>query len=189
MESARQYPRKFSIRRSWDSGAFLLQATGLLPAMEKHFDTLRLELIDARKAKEPWALDYYVPGEHAVIIYVNDKDLNALFVELEDQEDGATSPTDPTEVYGHITLWLSRELEPKQAVSYGISLSCCSVCGDEGCWGVRAEVRESVDEVVWYGFRHEHRPYTYGGLEFHFERNAYYAQLKILEEWVNQYQH
>lgn len=189
MESARQYPRKISIRRSWDSGAFLLQANSLLPAMEKHFDTLRFELIDAREAKEPWTLEYYHPGEHAVIIYVNDKDLNALLVELEDKEDGVTSPTDPTEVYGHISLWLSRELEPKQAVSDGIYLSCCSVCGDADCWGVRAEVRENDDEVVWYSFGHEHRPYTYGGLEFHFERNAYYAQLKILEGWVKQYQH
>ena len=123
--------------------------------MERHFDTLRFEHFDAHEANEPWAVEYYHSGEHALKIYVNDKDLNAIFVELEAREDGATSPTDPAEVYGHITLWLSRELETKRAVSFGISLSCCAVCGDEGCWGVRAKVRENEDEVVWYGFEHE----------------------------------
>lgn len=81
MESARQYPRKISIRRSWDSGAFRLQAHSLLPDMEKHFDTLRFELIDPYEAKEKWAVEFYGPGQHAVRIFVNDKELNALFVE------------------------------------------------------------------------------------------------------------
>ena len=82
MECARQYPWKIFIRRSWDSGAFLLQATGLLPDMEKHFDTLRFELIDPYEAKEKWAVEEYFPGLHAVRIYVNNKELNSLFVEL-----------------------------------------------------------------------------------------------------------
>lgn len=155
----------------------------------KHFDTLRFELIDPYEAKETWAVEFYGPGQHAVRIFVNNKELNALFVELEDQEDGTTTPTDPADVYGHIGLWLAKYLKSESAASYGVSLCCCSGCGEEGCWGVRVKVRESEDEIVWYGFEHEHRPYTYGGLEFHFERNAYYAQLKILEEWVNQYQH
>ena len=189
MESARQYLRKIMIRRSWASGAFLLQAKCLLPAMEKHFDTLRFELIDPYEAKEKWAVEEYFPGLHAVRIYVNNKELNSLFVELEDKEDGTTRPTQPSDMYGHVGLWLAKDLKSESAASYGVSLCCCSSCGDEGCWGVRAKVRESDEEVVWYGFEHEHRPYTYGGLEFHFERNAYYAQLKILEGWVKQYQH
>ena len=104
MESARQYPREIMIRRSWDSGAFLLQATGLLPAMVKHFDTLRFELIDPYEAKEKWAVEFHRTGRHVVRIYVNGKELNALLVELEDQEDGTATPTDPADVYGHIGL-------------------------------------------------------------------------------------
>ena len=188
MECARQYPWKIFIRRSWDSGAFLLQATGLLPDMEKHFDTLRFELIDPYEAKEKWAVEEYFPGLHAVRIYVNNKELNSLFVELEDKEDGRTRPTQPSDMYGHVGLWLAKDLKSESAASYGVSLCCCADCGDEGCWGVRAKVRESEDEIVWYGFEHEHRPYTYGGLEFHFECSAYDAQMKILEGWVKQYQ-
>lgn len=41
MESARQYPWKISIRRSWDSGAFRAESTGILHTMEKLYDTLR----------------------------------------------------------------------------------------------------------------------------------------------------
>lgn len=48
---------------------------------------------------------------------------------------------------------------------------------------MRVKVRESEEEVVWHGFEHEHRRYTYGGLEFHFERSAYEAQVKKLEQW------
>ncbi len=155
--------------------------------MDKHFDTLRFELIDPYEAKEKWATEFHRTGMKAVRIYVNDKELNALLVELEDQEDGTTTPTDPADVYGHNGLELAKYLKSKSAASYGASLCCCSDCGDEGCWGVRAKVRESEDEVVWYGFEHEHRPYTYGGLEFHFERWAYDAQMKILEGWVNLY--
>ena len=50
--------------------------------MEKHFDTLRFELIDPYEAKEKWAVEEYFPGLHAVRIYVNNKELNSLFVEL-----------------------------------------------------------------------------------------------------------
>lgn len=170
------------------TAAFLLQANSSLPAMEKHFDTLRFELFDPYEAKEDWAIDYG-PGRHAVRIYVNDKELNALFVELEDQEDGTATPTDPSDMYGHTGLGLAKALKSKSAASYGVYLCCCSSCGEEGCWGVLAKVRESDAEVVWYGFEHEHRPYTYGGLEFHFERHAYDEQMKILEGWANQYLH
>lgn len=166
---------------------FSFDETGFLPAMEKHFDTLRLELIDPYEAKEKWAVEEYFPGLHAVRIYVNNNELNSLFVELEDKEDGTTRPTQPSDMYGHVGLWLAKDLKSESAASYGVSLCCCSDCGDEGCWGVRAKVRENEDEVVWYGFEHEHRPYTYGGLEFHFERRAYDAQMEILEGWVKQY--
>lgn len=155
--------------------------------MDKNFDTIRFELFDPYEAKEQWAVDLHRTGYHAVRIYVNDKELNALLVELEDKEDGETTPSDPAHVYGHIGLWLAEELRKESADSYGASLCCCSVCGDEGCWGVRAKVRETDDEVVWHGFEHEHRQYTYGGLEFHFERSAYEAEIKKLEDWRRQY--
>lgn len=102
--------------------------------MDKNFDTIRFELFDPYEAKEQWAVDLHRTGYHAVRIYVNDKELNALFVELEDKEDGETTPSDPAHVYGHIGLWLAEELKKESADSYGASLCCCSVCGDEGCW-------------------------------------------------------
>lgn len=102
--------------------------------MDKNFDTIRFELFDPYEAKEQWAVDLHRTGYHAVRIYVNDKELNALLVELEDKEDGETTPSDPAHVYGHIGLWLAEELKKESADSYGASLCCCSVCGDEGCW-------------------------------------------------------
>lgn len=39
---------------------------------------------------------------------------------------------------------------------------------------------------AWYSFEHKHWPYTFGSLEFRFERSTYEAQTKILEGWVNQ---
>ena len=155
--------------------------------MEKHFDTLRFELFNPYEEKERWAVYFDLPEVDGVKIYVNDKELNAPLVELEDKEDGSTTPSNPADVYGHTGLMLARHLEDESAASYGASVCCCSDCGDEGCWGVRAKVKKCADEVIWHGFEHEHRPYTYGGLEFHFERQADEAQMKILKNWREEF--
>lgn len=155
--------------------------------MKKQFDTLRFELLDPYKAREKYAVKFNYRNCRAVKILVNDKDLNTLLVELEDKEDGVDNPTNPADMYAHIGLYVLEQLKSEYASTYGASLCCCSDCGEAECWGVTAKVRKSDQEVVWHDFEHEHRPYTYGGLEFHFERQAHDAEIKKLEEWAKQY--
>ena len=155
--------------------------------MEKYFDTLRFELFDPYEAGERWAVEYNHPDCRTVKIFINNKELNSLLVELEDKEDGVDNPTDSANVYGHIgPYYLLKQLKSEFASNYGASLCCCAECGDDGCWGVTTKVHESEQEVVWHDFEHEHRPYTYGGLEFHFERCAYDAEIKKLEKLAEQ---
>ena len=75
------------------------------------------------------------------------------------------------------------------AESDGIPLCCCSDCGCEGCWEVSTKIHVGEKEVIWHDFAHSHQPYTYSGLEFHFERKAYDAQMRKLEEWAKQYEY
>lgn len=127
----------------------LLQANSFLPAMDKHFDTLRFELIDPYEAKEKWTTEFHRTGRKAVRIYVNDKELNALLVELEDQEDGTTTPTDPADVYGHNGLELAKYLKSKSAASYGASLCCCSDFGRRGPHKFPLKLREKSYPLVF----------------------------------------
>ena len=129
--------------------------------MEKHYDTLRFEI----------------------------NELNALLVGLEDKEKGVVTPTNPANEYGHNGVYIVDQLESDYADSYGASVCCCAGCGEEGCWGIRVKVHKNEHEVVWHDFEHEHMSYTYGGLEFHFERNAYDAEIRKLQQWAKQYKH
>lgn len=158
--------------------------------MTKKYDTLRFALGDPYCEKERWVMEYGEPGHYALKIFVNGQELNALLVALEDKEDKDRKPTKPSHEYGHPYLcYMLYQLQSKSAAAYGAPLNCCVSCGCEGCWEVSTKIRAGEEEVVWYGFEHSHRPYTYGGLEFHFERRDYDAQMKKLEDWVKKYGH
>lgn len=157
--------------------------------MPQSFDTLRFEIFDPVSAREPWAVQYASPGEHAVRILVNGRDLNALLTELEDREDGLDAPC-PDEGggrYGHVGLWLHRELTERYRDALGAPVCCCAECGEVGCDGVCVHVRADDREVVWHHFEHEHCGYAYGGLTFRFERGAYDAQIRQLKVWAEEY--
>lgn len=156
--------------------------------MTKKYDTLRFALCDPYGEKESWAMDYGEPGYYALKIFVNGQELNVLLATWEDKEDGITRHTKRKSWYGHPFLsYMLYQLQSEYAATDGVPLNCCSDCGCEGCWEVSAKISVGDEEVKWYGFEHSHRPYTYGGLEFHFERHAYDAQMKKLEEWVKKY--
>lgn len=157
--------------------------------MEKRFDTLRFEIFDPYEAKEPWAVEFNKRNWHSVKIFINDKELNALLVGLEDKEKGVLTPTNSANEYGHNGVYIVDQLESDYADSYGASVCCCADCGEEGCWGIRVKVRKNEHEVVWHDFEHEHMSYTYGGLEFHFERHAYDAEIRKLQQWAKQHKH
>ena len=112
--------------------------------MEKHYDTLRFEIFDPYEAKETWAVEFDKRNWHSVKIFVNDNELNALLVGLEDKEKGVVTPTNPANEYGHNGVYIVDQLESDYADSYGASVCCCAGCGEEGCWGIRVKVRKSI---------------------------------------------
>ena len=61
--------------------------------MKKHYDTLRFEIFDPYEAKETWAVEFNERNWHSVKIFVNDNELNALLVGLEDKEKGVVTPS------------------------------------------------------------------------------------------------
>lgn len=158
--------------------------------MKKQYDELRFELCYPYEEKEKWAVDYEKPGIHGLKIFVNGKELNALLIELEDKENGDGEHTDPAEVYGHNCLGIALyEFQSHVRDPDGVLLCCCAQCACDGCNDVRAQIYMGSREVVWHHFKQSHVPYTYGGLELHFERHAYDAQIRKLEEWAKQYEY
>jgi hypothetical protein len=52
-------------------------------------------------------------------------------------------------------------------------------CGDWGCWPLTANVAIEGTQVVWDGFRHGHRDWSYAGFErFVFDADQYEAALR-----------
>ena len=153
--------------------------------MAKKFNTLRFELFDAAEEHEKWILGLGYKSYPAVKIFVDDRELNSLFVEIEDREKNLHHKN-ANEVYGHHSPYaLQNELTSSSVAECGAFLNCCSDCGFPDCWGVNTFPLITQDFVIWQRFTHTHKPYKYD-LEFCFEKKAYETQLEILKRWERQ---
>lgn len=94
--------------------------------MVKKFNTLRFELFDAAEEHEKWILEFGYKSYPAVKIFVDDRELNSLLVEIEDREMNLHHEN-ANEVYGHLSPpVLLNELTSGSAAEYGAFLNCCS---------------------------------------------------------------
>lgn len=159
-------------------------------AAGQKFNTLQFESFDAAAAGEKWALREGWPKNPAVRILVDGRRLDAMIVEAEARFDGR-EPGNPDDEYGHmhaqgLLSYLRPEKSEKKPERSYLSLCFSAECLSPVQWGVTAVCLERPGEVVWFHFTHSQvkrsvYPYDF---EFHFEKQAYKAAFKRLEEIV-----
>lgn len=132
------------------------------------------DIIEFKKTKTKY--QYMEPTFTTVAIYINGKN---LLDKVMAEGLGEHAELTPSRLYHEIT-------NDKEFL-YGaiLSLYCCGICGEEGCWPVHCRIRENQNSVVWSAFENDQKehcdpkhPMTYV-----FDKQQYHNELEKLKSW------
>lgn len=152
--------------------------------MSQKYDTLVVELFDAKAAGEPWTDEKIEdPTVPCLKFIVNGRELNEILVAIEDSIKG-THDTDPASVYGHVMVYSGFDFATNEEHLHGEIVNWDAQIGDDWVASVSVQITVTENEVIWHDFKNINEDWDYG-LTYRFERKAYEEQARQMHEWGN----